>query len=686
MNSNFVRGILFFYIIAFTIPPSVYSLEVETHEAINETIAKGIMNGFSLDSYLKTNLGINKGVEESFNDKDNKANVVYDWIKLGGRYEDKPPEWYSINYLRSFNHYHDPITNKGYLGMWNSASQWALMARNTQSPYGYYSWNDVRYYFYTALTSTDATTRSNYFTETFRGLGQLMHLVSDMSVPAHTRNDGHVAYNYENWVADPDNKVNFSAMTPMFFGNSITSISNLFDTDQYDGSNPSNSNGIGLSEYTNANFFSEETIFSASFPHPAKDETDARIIEVTAEDGGIDKRYYIYKTDGGYNLAAYTYFTNDLDQSYTGIKGEWKYILDEEIYKGYAGILLPRAVGYSASLLNHFFRGQIEITLPDKGVYAITPPGDSISFKEIRIKARNITSTGEDMSNGQIQLVVKYKVALEDPFQSTPVPTSDFSYIVVPEKNNVNSIPKDTPVELTFDLSANPIPLWATDIYIQVVYRGQVGSEAGAVAVGFKDISEPTPIDLINNMDYSCINGTYMLSGSPEAITAVDFDLNGTADWDVFPHGLINDYLTFSPVQNPRYASSTKYNAFFAEIPPAQYGRVYLLTDYDLKMSNKVSVKNLNSRDTWVSYLRTKLYSITGIKNQTEYETTLIDIGGVLTPVTYKVRHYPILWTERGLKMGWSIWYENAPYPVGTSCATSDAQPNLIGPVNVIIP
>jgi hypothetical protein len=77
----------------------------------------------------------------------------------------------------------------------------------TQSPYGFYSWNDVRGYFYDALTAPDQITKERKLAETFRGLGQLMHLVQDMSVPEHTRDDGHyigstgLATHYEQWVA-----------------------------------------------------------------------------------------------------------------------------------------------------------------------------------------------------------------------------------------------------------------------------------------------------------------------------------------------------------------------------------------------------------------------------------------------------------------------------------------------------
>ena len=34
-----------------------------------------------------------------------------------------------------------------------------------------------------------------------------------------------------------------------------------------------------------------------------------------------------------------------------------------------------------------------------------------------------------------------------------------------------------------------------------------------AVVVGYKDLSEPTPIDLMNLMDYVCLNGQYVVAG-----------------------------------------------------------------------------------------------------------------------------------------------------------------------------
>jgi hypothetical protein len=69
----------------------------------------------------------------------------------------------------------------------------------------------VRGYFYEALTVPDQDTKERKLAETFRGLGQLMHLVQDMSVPEHTRDDGHYigslpfVTHYEQWVANTNN-------------------------------------------------------------------------------------------------------------------------------------------------------------------------------------------------------------------------------------------------------------------------------------------------------------------------------------------------------------------------------------------------------------------------------------------------------------------------------------------------
>jgi hypothetical protein len=222
-------------------------------------------------------------------------------------------------------------------------------------------------------------------------------------------------------------------------------------------------------------------------------------------------------------------------------------------------------------------------------------------------------------------------------------------------------------------LSANPenlLPLWATNIYIQVVYKGQLGLEAAVVAVGFKDISEPTPIDIVNNMDHICINGNYMVAGSTDAINAVDFNKDGKADFDVYPHDLNNVYLAF----NGYYASSSNHSATFAVIPHGSYGRVFLLSDYGTETTPYPLVV---SGDATLAIVD----QINDICNR--YVTHW---GYYLYPVENDDEVYPSeLNVERGLKNWWALTYENLGYPNGTTCDSSNAQPDLSGPVAVTL-
>ncbi|MFH2047590.1 MAG: hypothetical protein ABIK92_20875 [Pseudomonadota bacterium] len=206
MKKNIKILILIYSILFVTVIP-IKALEVDTHEAINKHIAKNAFNGFSFDQYLKNQLGIQEGKDTLINNKE-----IIKWFGDGGKMEDKPGGW-CIPYWRSRNHFHNPIDNRGFSGWWDtgflsgmSIIDWALQPLNSQYC-GYYSWNDARSYYYKALTDPDEDSRENNFAETFRALGQIMHLVQDVSVPEHVRNDGHYfAFDYEKWVDKPANR------------------------------------------------------------------------------------------------------------------------------------------------------------------------------------------------------------------------------------------------------------------------------------------------------------------------------------------------------------------------------------------------------------------------------------------------------------------------------------------------
>jgi hypothetical protein len=307
-------------------------------------------------------------------------------------------------------------------------------------PEGDWTWEKTKEYYYLALTSEQQTEIEAYFARTFRSLGHQMHLIQDKAVPYHVRNDAHpeeaLGWNnvagtslFESWAKENYQLIITYAAQPKFPGvpfnvtyNGLAPISQLIDTDQYDGTNPTANLAQGLAEYTNANFFSEHTIFAAErfseghrhyFPYPRESSTNLQnyINElpetVIAEDGVADSNIYIKKTGDGENIKHFvkpTYLSRDL---YLNVSDpeifKRAFYLDKECHKDYANKLVPRAVGYSAALLDYFFRGELEVS--------VLPLFSENASYGLRVKIKNVTPTQEAMiknAEDQLALVCRY--------------------------------------------------------------------------------------------------------------------------------------------------------------------------------------------------------------------------------------------------------------------------------------
>ncbi len=468
-------------------PSFVPALEVTTHEVINESITSGVFNDFSLDKYLKNHLGFKKGRDEIFYGREASK-----FFNSGGVYEDKPA-WY-LPYLRSKNHFHDPVNDKGFSGYFegifltgDSVVDWAQKPIASQSPGGYYSWKDVRNYYHQALTATDKDSRDFYFAETFRGLGQLMHLMQDSSVPAHTRDDVHLWFHYEKWV---NKNIRGLQITPIIFDRSIFHqsgsghpIANIFDTNQYTGDNPEVTirSNIGLTEYTNANFFSEDTIEEPKFKFPDLKKTEIVKRPYSNYFGTIyEREYYLKRCCGesnagnGYLLATvdlFDYWRKKLDLSDTLRKLPG---LDDNVYSDYGFLLLPRALGYSAGLLEYFFRGQLEVTA--------IPIFVQNTLSAVRLRIQNITP--ETLESGEFVLYYRYTPkggasdGSEDIFGQAWPSAKDPGVSVYQMKTG-----EDMVVDFSLWPYNPPIESFES-LKFTLVFNGTLGKEVGAV-VGY---------------------------------------------------------------------------------------------------------------------------------------------------------------------------------------------------------
>jgi len=492
MKKNFLCKTLCLILLCFQIYSQCFALEKDTHKVINEYVATKVINNFSLDLYLKNQLGYKNGIEEIFF-VGNNGMEVKKWVRDGGKYEDEPL------YIRSFNHYHDPLQPwyiAGYDKTFKSSLIWAQDQGGIGSLFGGdWSWKKARASFYKGLTSITKTEKEKNLADTFRALGQIMHLVQDASVPAHVRNDAHLyveilglkkGYHYEVWVNNNRDRLN---LNPSNFDKSIFNIipeatapvriANIFDTNKYDGNNLNIAMGdnIGLTEYSNANFFSEGTIFK-NYPHPTYEDTNLLNIDwrnpeiADAEDGKFDSRIYIKKTNGEQlnRLASMSYI------SYNCIKkGYYQFsplILDDKVYEEYASKLVPRAVGYSAGLLDYFFRGQLQVTA--------VPIFYKNSIVYLRVRIKNMTPN-EAMKDGEFTITYSYRPTggkadgSDDIWGQAPVVSSGTLEYGGDDQHPV----EDTVIDFWLP---NPIPKENYDsAKFTLAFKGTLGNEVGAV-------------------------------------------------------------------------------------------------------------------------------------------------------------------------------------------------------------
>lgn len=365
------------------LPFSVMAFEVKTHRQITEKAIEGVES--TLHAYLTENLGLEGGLNASVG-----GMTAKEWMIQGSEFEDED------GFTRPLNHFHDPISGTGLTGLGESAIDWSLQAVGEQK----YSWNDAREYYFKALTSLTKAERDVYWGKTFRALGQIMHLIQDMASPAHVRNDPHLSYFGIGNVDGLHDYMDRQSVASYLGGGKIgpdssmleqagatrqEPFSNLFDTNQYTGSNPDATLGghVGLAEYANVNFFSDDTIpFQPlinfpSYNHPGLSElvpatspfpSSEQYLTLLRLGSPADTKSRVAKYTGNQALAKFTLAHLQYD-----LIGQLQ--LDDAVYDAYSSHLIPRAVGYSAAVLDYFFRGGVEVISTDFIITATNQEG-----------------------------------------------------------------------------------------------------------------------------------------------------------------------------------------------------------------------------------------------------------------------------------------------------------------------
>lgn len=330
--------------------------EIKTHGELTEKAIEIVAT--ELNGYLENNLGLEGGLNASL-----PGGSPRKLMKQGSDFEDETPRYLS--------HFHDPISNSGLGHVFPSVVDWSLFPKGTQFIGGSWSWNDAREYYMKALTSPTKTERDENWAKTFRALGQVMHLLQDSANPAHVRDDPHVLRDGLHDFMDRNSVASYSSAGVIIPDSSMLEIagalrnepfSNLFDRNLYYGSNPEVTLGadVGITEYASANFFSDDRIAGQNSPVPPYPSV-AELVPAPAPSPYLTLARLGSAPFPGARVARYT--GNETLTQFLNLEFDLlgKLRLDDVVYDAYATHLIPRAVGYSAAVLNYFFRGELNV-------------------------------------------------------------------------------------------------------------------------------------------------------------------------------------------------------------------------------------------------------------------------------------------------------------------------------------
>jgi hypothetical protein len=374
------------------------------------------------------------------------------------------------------------------------------------------SWGYARLHFLEFLRVSSPEARQRQLATTFSLLGTQVHLIQDASVPAHVRDDGHL----DRWVPDHDAFHDFAdALSPDAIREIVESVvppnpvllrvpftddpslvptANLIDFRLYRASQPMSCDGpappvvlLGLAEFTAANFLSSDMLECSTGNPLPRVNLAHRFTQAGVRYLGTDTVAHLAQVNR---------------DAWSG--ADTLNLADRRVLEDYARLVMPRAVGYSAALLEYFFRPSIDARVEASGAITI----------------RNITT--------------------DEPMVGTFTLYSDdsFGYRTALSSWEDITIQPGGAVERTFTAPEDPKKYW-------LVFEGDLGLENNAVAGKIVTLEQSLKVTIegegsVTSLDgFSCSTGTcekavihggkVFLTASGDGFVGWTGDCSGTA-------------------------------------------------------------------------------------------------------------------------------------------------------------
>jgi hypothetical protein len=260
----------------------------------------------------------------------------------------------------------------------------------------------------------------------FNCLGHILHLNQDTSSPDHVRNVAHKDgayfedYGQDNCASHTDWFTNQPHGWAYWQNRGFSKLLDFWDRNLYNNNSSAaliaeaaGTTNLGLAEFDNGNFLGDRSFYSECydnhnnkhyFPFPSVTDTDHKNLNPNNLEGSVRedelrslkqwKRVYIKKTGAGVvvtNHSALTY--EELRNLGRNIPKRVAFTInDVNVLQEYHSILLPKAVEYSAGLLDYFFRG----------IFTLQVSGDDSSST---FTVHN--TSGQDFSGGAFFLLLE---------------------------------------------------------------------------------------------------------------------------------------------------------------------------------------------------------------------------------------------------------------------------------------
>lgn len=491
-----VRHISWIVLGVCVIHPSSRAYELNTHRDLTDQAVA--ITRLSQGTKLK-DLGFDRAVDDPGQVLPNYKGDPLSLLRLmtdGAQLED------GIGCLdgRPISHFFNPLNGSGLdipLFSGTPSPNWAIYGANQSPPS--YSFLDARQRFYDGFVKQGKGDRDIALGLMFQTLGHVVHHLQDMAQPQHVRNDSHLdvpkcllgeslsSYanaligrpsHYEKWTNRTDilQAVIGAYRDPQSVRYDINgaNFKNTFNLPRRFWATGTG-DGQGISEFTNRNFVSAGTNFTAiapgnaapGFPNPKIEAAALNIVDIqdlcatafpACPPGLTGKMNFIGSTVedrftgqvvANPRASTYSFFSQDLATK----GGRLVFALNRFNFEEAHRQLIPRAVAYSAGMINYFFRGDIDL------VY------DAEQTKYF------IKNNGDEDLQGAFELF----------FDGTdgkryPILQVDWGSLAIPRHQQLE-------VQVQFPDSTIARPKDSRDRYI-LVFHGDMGQETRGIGIG----------------------------------------------------------------------------------------------------------------------------------------------------------------------------------------------------------